>query len=382
MATGLALVLATVACGQPAPAAQPAAPAAPAAPATTAAPAKPQAPPAAAAPAAPPKPELATTPAINLTVGVLPNAAFGPHFIALERGYFRDVGLNVELVATPSILDQVASLAQGQIQIGACASSIACYNALNRRTDVQIVADLQSGGKTPKSTGNVSLMVRKDLWDAGTIREAKDLVGRTVYLQGGEGGAPHMETVHWLQRHSIDPKSVEFELMTFPDVLAAMGNQGIEVGFSAEPLLSAGVARGIHQILATQEEMYPGVQALYLAYWTGIERLGPQVGERFMVAYLRGVRDYLNAFEYEIDQDAIIRIMTENTPIKDPAIFRQIKYTSMDPNGVLNRAGLESDIALLRELGIAQTPIDIGAAFEDRYRQFAVQYLGEYRPPR
>ena len=29
----------------------------------------------------------------------------------------------------------------------------------------------------------------------------------------------------------------------------------------------------------------------------------------WMVAYLRGVRDYLNAFEYGVDQDAIIEIV-------------------------------------------------------------------------
>jgi len=117
-------------------------------------------------------------------------------------------------------------------------------------------------------------------------------------------------------------------------------------------------------------------------YWTGIERLGAAGRRAFMVAYLRGVRDYINAFEYGIDQDAIIRIMVDNTPIKDPAIYRQIKYTWIDPNGVVNRASLESDIELLRDLGIAQTPIDLGPMFEDKYRQFAVQYLGEYQPPR
>jgi NitT/TauT family transport system substrate-binding protein len=360
-----------------------------AAPASAARPAPPPAAapaaPAASAPAqaqAPARPELTTSPPVNLTVGVLPTAVFGPQFIAQERGYFKDVGLNVELVATPSLTDQIASLIQGQIQVGGCASNIACFNALNRRADVQIVADLQSGGKTPKSTGNVGIVARKDLWDAGVIREPKDLAGRSVYLQGGEGGAPWNEAVRWLMRHNVDPRSVEWPTMTFPDVLAAMTNQAIEVGFQAEPLLSAGTARGVHQLLVTQEEMYPEIQALYLAYWTGIERQGPQVGERFMVAYLRGVRDYLNAFEHGVDQDAVIQIMIENTPIKDPAIYRQIKYTWIDPNGVLNRASLESDIQLLRDFGIAQTPIDLSGMFEDRYRQFAVRYLGEYQAPR
>jgi hypothetical protein len=36
----------------------------------------------------------------------------------------------------------------------------ACFNAFNRRTDFQIVADLQSAGKTEKPSGNLALVVR------------------------------------------------------------------------------------------------------------------------------------------------------------------------------------------------------------------------------
>src|SRR4051812_38566396 len=42
--------------------------------------------------------ELPTTPLVDLRVAALPVAAWAPQYIAAERGYFRDVGLNVELV--------------------------------------------------------------------------------------------------------------------------------------------------------------------------------------------------------------------------------------------------------------------------------------------
>src|SRR5438045_4669601 len=170
------LLLAIVACGQPAPVATSAAPPATAAPV--------QAP-------ADARPALTTTPTVNLTVGVAPNSVFGPHYIAQARGYFQEVGLNVEFFVTPGPSEQLPALIQGQIQVGGCASNIGCFNALNRRADVQIVADLQSCGKTLKSTGNIALVVRKDLWDDGTIREPKHLLGRTVYTSGGQGVAPY-----------------------------------------------------------------------------------------------------------------------------------------------------------------------------------------------
>jgi NitT/TauT family transport system substrate-binding protein len=310
---------------------------------------------------------------------VVPNTSFGPFFVAQERGYFQAVGLNVELSPASNLLDQLPALAQGQLQVSTCSSSIGCFNALNRGTDVRIVASLASAGKTAKSTGNNALVVRKDLWDDGTIREPRDLVGRSVYVNA-PGAGHQAQAARWLRNHGIDPMSVEWEPIAFPDQLAAMQNRAIEVGVQTEPLISAGLARGVLQIMATQEEMYPTVQILYLMFWTGIEQMGPQVGERFLVAYLRAARDYINAFEYGIDQDAIIDILMKETPLKDPAIYRQIKYAWVDPNGLVARDALEGDAELFRELGM-MGPVDLSPTFDDRYRQFAVQYLGEYRPP-
>src|SRR5215212_4761573 len=68
----------------------------------------------------PAQPTLPTTPAVNLKVGVLPLTAFGPYFIAQERGYFTDVGLNVEFELGNSVNDLLPSLAQGQLHVGAC----------------------------------------------------------------------------------------------------------------------------------------------------------------------------------------------------------------------------------------------------------------------
>jgi len=154
------------------------------------------------------------------------------------------------------------------------------------------------------------------------------------------------------------------------------------VGYQTEPLISAVLARGVHQVLATIEELHPNGQILSLAFWSGIERMGPMVGERFMVAYLRGARDYLNAFEYGIDQETIVDILTRSTAVRDPAVLRQMRYSWIDPNGVVGRASLEGDAALLRDLGIVPAAVDLSSAFVDKYRQFAVQYLGEYQPPR
>src|SRR5918994_1891360 len=66
------------------------------------------------------QPTLPTTPVVNLKVGVLPLSAFGSYYIAQERGYFRDVGLNVEFEVATNVNELLPSLAQGQLHISAC----------------------------------------------------------------------------------------------------------------------------------------------------------------------------------------------------------------------------------------------------------------------
>jgi len=372
----LALVLAAIACA-PGAGSTPAAARAPAAPSTTQGATS-----SSAAPVEAPRPALTTAPKVQLKVGVLPLSSFAGHYIAQERGYFQEVGLDVEFFSSGNANSQLASLMQGQIHVGSCSVSIGCFNAMSREPDVRIVADLSSAGKTEKSIGSGGLVVRKDLWDAGVIREPRDLVGRSIYTISGRGSGQHVLVARWLLAHGIDPNAVEWAQMLPADLLLAMQNQAIELGVQTEPLASAGIVRGVHQVLASNEDMNPNAHLLYLVYHTSIERLGPQVGERFMVAYLRGVRDYLNAFEYGIDQDAIIDVLARETVMKDPTAYRTTKYSWIDPNGVVNPAIIQADADLYYQLGVVTSALDLGGMFDDRYQRFAVQYLGEYQPPR
>jgi NitT/TauT family transport system substrate-binding protein len=337
---------------------------------------------AAAQPAAAGKPALATAPLVNLSAGTVAIASWGGFFVGAHRGYFQEVGLNVDLVNLSNANEGLGPLAQGQLQVGTCPISVACFNVLQRGATVKLVAGISTAGKTEKSTGNNALVVRKEVWDAGTIRGPRDLVGRPVMVQGGPGGAPNLVIARWLLRNGVDPRGVDWTSMPAPDLYLAMQNGAADVGFSSEPLLSAGVARGTHVILASNEEMHPDVQMSTLAYWPGIDELGPQVGERFLVAFLRATRAYLNAFEYGVDQDEIIDILTKETAIKDPAVYRQMHYPWLDPNGALNHASFEADNELWRDLGLMPTAADLSPVFDDKYREFAVQYLGEYQPPR
>src|SRR5215204_2659534 len=112
-----------VGCG---PAARPGAPAAsssPARPAATVsgAPSAAAAAPAAASASSPAsRPTLVTTPMVDLKVGVLPSVSFAPEYIAQARGYFQEVGLNVEFFKTANVNEQLPAITRGQLHVGTC----------------------------------------------------------------------------------------------------------------------------------------------------------------------------------------------------------------------------------------------------------------------
>ena len=90
-------------------------------------------------------------------VGALSDAGI---FIAYEKGFFRDEGLDVELVTFKAGPQIIPSLATNQTQVSGLSVSPSMFNALQRGVDLKLVADK---GQVSKGFGWAALMVRSDL---------------------------------------------------------------------------------------------------------------------------------------------------------------------------------------------------------------------------
>src|SRR5205823_5970825 len=78
----------------------------------------------------------------------------------------------------------------------------------------------------------------------------------------------------------------------------------------------------------------------------------PEAARRFMVAYLHGVRDYLDAFETGRGQDEVIDILIKSTPIKDRALYATMRSVGLEPNGRVNVEYLRSEADLYVREGL------------------------------
>jgi hypothetical protein len=223
----LALV---VACSSGGPAAAPPAAPSPAAakPAATAAPT--------AAPAAAPAPAEPTV----LQMTDLQITSQAGYYIAQEKGYLREQGIQLEYVrGNPA--DMLPLVVSGQVEIGAGAISAGLFNAFARGVPLKMVAD---AGDNLANASAGGVVFRKDLFDSGAVRDAADLRGRKI-ASATQASAPNIALDKYLSSAGLTMADLETVILTFPDILSAFENKGVDAAYYQEPFTTIGIERGL-----------------------------------------------------------------------------------------------------------------------------------------
>jgi len=104
-----------------------------------------------------------------------------------------------------------------------------------------------------------------------------------------------------------------------------------------------------------------------------------ELARRFLIAYLRGVRAYNDAFVKGEGRADVVRILTENTGVKDPAAYERMEMAGLDPDGLLARQSLQLDMDYFRQMGYYTGPITLDELIDTSYALYAAQQLGPYR---
>lgn len=365
-----ALVLPALGCA-PAPAGGgPAAPTATAARPTAAATSAPPAAAAAPSPTVPPRRE-------NVKQGILGTVSDAGFLIGIARGYFNEQGIDIERTAIPSGPDAIQFLATGQLDVLGGGPGVGLYNAFLQGVRVRVVAD--KGSALNDRFGLNPLLVRKDLYDSGQVREYGQFRGRRVALSG-LSGTNRVDLAKMLERGGLTEADVEIVSMSFPDMIPALGNGGVDLALTNEPSATAGIERGAAVRLGTIADVYPNHQGAMLMFSEQLATERNEVGRRYMVAYVRGLRDYNDAFRAGKDKSAIVEILGAATGVTDEAIYDKITLPGLNPDGYVFKDSLREDQSWYLRLGLQREPVDVDQLVDNQFVDHALQQLGPYRP--
>ncbi|MDP4091757.1 MAG: ABC transporter substrate-binding protein [Bacillota bacterium] len=297
--------------------------------------------------------------------------------LADKLGYFEKQGIKMEYVRFNSGSDELSAIISNQVDVSRGIINAALFNASSQGFNVKVVAD---GAYNIPGKGFFQIALKKGLGEK--VKDFKDLKGLKIAI-ASRGSINELFVEKALEKGGLSEKDISFVVVdSFPDMLTAVANGNADATMQLEPLITKGVDEGILEWWKDPDTYATGEEMSVLMYSPNLVKK-PELGKKFMVAYLKGVRAYCDALVYgNKDQAKIVDILAKNTSVNDPATLLKMKTPGLEPNGKLLKEGIASDQQWYMNKGLVKSPADIGKLIDESYAKYAVGILGEYKQPK
>jgi NitT/TauT family transport system substrate-binding protein len=239
-------------------------------------------------------PAQTNAPPATLRLAVIPVANYAPLVVARDKGFFAEENLNVTWTNVNQGAIAVEAVFGGSVEIGGSSifePMVARGNGLDL---VFIAASARIRSAPPDNSG---VVVRS----SDAITSAKDLAGKKISA-GLINSVNYVHMREWLQRNGVDPNSVQFLEIPFPQMADALFQNRLDAVWSVEPFLTVMLKTGNARILSyPYQENVPRMDiTAYMAKESWV-KANPDVVRRFRRAIDRATTYLVNASKEERD---------------------------------------------------------------------------------
>jgi NitT/TauT family transport system substrate-binding protein len=227
-----------------------------------------------------PTPDL--TP-VTVKVGHVASTQWAPLYVAIERGYFQRLNVNVQLQSFRLGQDPVDLVSRGQVDVALTDFSAGMFNGLGAGLKFKVVGSMAA--IPAKGAAPIQLEVARTLLDRGTVRTLADLKGRKIAIAGGAGSGGG-----YLAGLALQPAGVRLRDMTVIDLAATDMEEAFKIGSIDAALSPAPYWTSMEQHGVAAGKAAPPAGTT----WSGVlygARLTGSAGLRFFQALVRGARD-------------------------------------------------------------------------------------------
>ena len=226
---------------------------------------------------------------VHLKMGYQPFLSSSPFLIGVDDGYFSEQGIELKLVPFEASSDILTALLAGQIDFSSETLSAGAINAVAQSDNLRFVAE--KGFVDPASTCPYQVIVaRDDLLKDGFINNPENVKGLKFVMTPASIFEYGME----VQLANLGLTSLDVEIISItsqPDRLEALKNDAVDVVTSAEPWITRTKQSGAGDTWVSFGELTPFLPQGVVIYGENLTS-NPDVGNRFMVAYLRAIQQY------------------------------------------------------------------------------------------
>jgi NitT/TauT family transport system substrate-binding protein len=265
----------------------------------------------------------------TVKIGLVKSISNAANLWAIEKGYFREVGIKLQVEDLDTSANVLALLAQNQLQLIEGGISAGYFNGIEKNLPITIVMDRVS------SPLGHNLMLRPD--HKGQITRLSQLKGKTI-ATNGSGAVSTYEVGKMLETDGLTIADVDIKVMPFTQMAIAMRNKAIDAAIVIPPFTSQFLDQGHAVAFKDPDDLvkpYPMTIAVSMAN-TDWAKANDRVVRNYYAAYLRGVRDYCNAYHGGKDRAAMIDVLIKSGTENRPQLLHDYPWPARNPNGIIN----------------------------------------------
>ena len=313
----------------------------------------------------------------KVKIGVLKLTSSAPIFIGVEKGFFKEFGVDPELVFFQAAAPIATALAAGQVDVGATGLTAALYNIVLGGERLWIVADK---GREWPGYPLTAIVVQKELWDGG-LRGIVDLKGKRIGITQ-LGSTFHYHLGNVLEKHGLtlaDVKVVPLQAMGAQ--LEALKGRQVDAIIVPQPFPGTAEAQGFGKVMAWGGDMFPWqIAAIFYSKRFAADR---QSATNFMKGYVKASRYYHDAVLVQKDgrvvpgaqYDDVVTITAKHTGAK-PEIIR-LGFPYQDRNARLLTADIAKQIDWWTKHGFMKSVLPLSDVVDTRFLEAAIQAVKE-----
>ncbi len=255
----------------------------------------------------------------RVKVGVLKLTSSVAVFVGVEKGFFREAGVEPELVYFQAAQPVAVAIASGDIEVGATGLTAGLYNIMAGGERIWVVADK---GREWAGYPLTALVVQKD----GPVRSLKDLRGKKVGITQ-LGSTFHYMLGNLVEQEGLALGDVEVApLRTLGAMAEALQVRRVDAILIPQPFAGAAVEKGYGRILFWVGDRLPyQVAAIFYSSRFAQDR---DRAVAFMKGYVRASRYYFDAV---LGQGTKVDGKPARGPRYDEVVAIAARYTEAPP---------------------------------------------------
>ena len=310
----------------------------------------------------------------SVKIGMLRLTSSAPLFIALEKGFFEEEGIDAAAEWFEAAQPISVATAGGDVDVGATGITASLYNMVAGGENLLIVADK---GREQEGYSSTAVLVPND----SSIESMEELKGKKIGITQ-TGSTYHYMAGRLLEEYGLTTGDVELvPLNSIPGLMETLQSKQVDAVLLNEPNISRVLDEGYgKEIVQVGDEIEYQTSGIFFSQAFADDK---ETAVKFLKAYARATQYYYDAALTKVDgeivpgenYEEVIQIIAEYTDQEPELVKKGLPY--MDRDGKLLASDIQTQIEWYAKENLIGEKLDVAEIVNTELLEEALNELGK-----